>query len=261
MGNVLDNFNITYVIHRSSLLRGKNIMYVIEEKKLTDEELAKAILQSIEYSKTITYFDEWGNCKAIMVTDILDLIHRLQAENETQRKIIEYQDGLPDLVEQQKAEIERLTEAHKNDTMLLYASGLACEQVKAEDAELQKQVETLTEEINILSKVIGSSKRKTRIYELQKQVDELKEQKAFWEGMHDRVCLKLEEYENDIGKLESEIDDLKYELKQARKETAEKFAERLKEKCKMDNPLAWNVFLIHGKTIDEICKEITEDSK
>ena len=53
-----------------------------EEKNLTDEEIAKAILQSIEYSKTITYFDEWGNCKAIMVTDILDLIYRLQDENE-----------------------------------------------------------------------------------------------------------------------------------------------------------------------------------
>ena len=53
----------------------------MDEKKLTDEEIAKAILQSIEYSKTITYFDEWGNCKAIMMTDILDLIHRLQSEN------------------------------------------------------------------------------------------------------------------------------------------------------------------------------------
>ena len=46
-----------------------------------------------------------------------------------------------------------------------------------------------------------------------------------------------------------------------RKETAEKFAERLKEKCKMDNPLELNVFLINGKTIDEICKEIIGDEK
>ena len=65
----------------------------MEEKKLTDEvvvaknaipdeEIAKAILQSIEYGKTITYFDEWGNCKSIFVKDILDLIHRLKKENE-----------------------------------------------------------------------------------------------------------------------------------------------------------------------------------
>lgn len=56
------------------------------EKKLTDEEIAKAILQSIEYSKTITYFDEWGNCKSIMITDILDLIYRLKAEKEELEK-------------------------------------------------------------------------------------------------------------------------------------------------------------------------------
>ena len=58
------------------------------EKKLTDEEIAKAILQSIEYSKTLTYFDEWGNCKAVFVTDILNLIHRLQSENaELQKQV------------------------------------------------------------------------------------------------------------------------------------------------------------------------------
>lgn len=69
----------------------------MEEKKITDEEIAKAILQSIEYSKTITYFDEWGNCKAIMMADVIDLIHRLHSENT-----------------EQKAEIERLTEEREN---------------------------------------------------------------------------------------------------------------------------------------------------
>lgn len=48
-------------------------------------------------------------------------------------------------------------------------------------------------------------------------------------------------------------------LKQQLKELPEKFAEMLKEKCKMDdNPLGLNVFLIDGTIIDEICKEITE---
>ena len=55
---------------------------VVAKNAITDEEIAKAILQSIEYSKTITYFDEWGNCKSIFVKDILDLIHRLKKENE-----------------------------------------------------------------------------------------------------------------------------------------------------------------------------------
>ena len=52
--------------------------------------------------------------------------------------------------------------------------------------------------------------------------------------------------------------DIQQRMRETRKETAEKFAEKLKEKCKMDNPLELNVFLINEKTIDEICKEITE---
>ena len=47
------------------------------------------------------------------------------------------------------------------------------EKVHEEFTELKAEIERLTEENDILSKVIGSSKRKTRIYELQKQVDEL----------------------------------------------------------------------------------------
>lgn len=43
-----------------------------------------------------------------------------------------------------------------------------------------------------------------------------------------RIAVK----ENDIGKLESEIDDLKYELKQARKETAREIFDKLIALCK-----------------------------
>ena len=50
------------------------------EKKMTDEEIAKAILQNIEYSKTITYFDEWGKCKTIKITDILDFTRKNTAK-------------------------------------------------------------------------------------------------------------------------------------------------------------------------------------
>jgi len=79
-----------------------------EEKKLTDEELAKALLQSIEYSKTITYFDIWGNCKSIFITDIIDLIQRLQAENEELKspKFASWKIKFYNA----KEEIERLTE-------------------------------------------------------------------------------------------------------------------------------------------------------
>lgn len=41
--------------------------------------------------------------------------------------------------------------------------------------------------------------------ELQKQIDELKEQKGFWEGMHDRVSLKLEEYDDKSDEYENAL--------------------------------------------------------
>ena len=85
-------------------------------------------------------------------------IQRLQAENETQRKIIEYQDGLPDLVEQQKAQIEQLTEElkiekhnHKATQWHFdnsYNEGLrlldVIEEYKKRETKLQKQVDELT---------------------------------------------------------------------------------------------------------------------
>ena len=98
----------------------------MEEKKLTDEEIAKAILQSIEYSKTITYFDEWGNCKAIMMTDILDLIHRLQSENERLTR-----------------ESDEMFDRHAKENQ---AASLLIEKRNNEIAELQKQVDELKAE-------------------------------------------------------------------------------------------------------------------
>ena len=73
------------------------------------------------------------------------------------------------------------------------------------------------------------------------------------------VVLTEEELDKKIKPFRLEIIALCKDLVQTRKETAEKFAEMLKEKCKMDNnPLGLNVFLINGTTIDEICKEIVE---
>ena len=76
-----------------------------KDKVLTDEEIAKAILQNIEYSRPITYIDEWGNCKDIMLTDILNLIYRLQDEKQ---KIIQDYYCESQQCDVQKAEIEKL---------------------------------------------------------------------------------------------------------------------------------------------------------
>ena len=51
------------------------------------------------------------------------------------------------MIDEQQAEIKRLKQDQAFDAMLLYSSGLACEQVKAENDELKKQVDKLTEEL------------------------------------------------------------------------------------------------------------------
>lgn len=150
----------------------------MEEKKLTDEvvvaknaipdeEIAKAILQSIEYSKTITYFDEWGNCKSIFMTDILDLIHRLKKENEELKspkfaswklKFFNLKDELKkelaeheEFAKKAKAEIERLTEwkdklQDTKDELEQQLIDTGFKEYCEENAELRKQVDELKEE-------------------------------------------------------------------------------------------------------------------
>lgn len=139
---------------------------VVEKNAITDEEIAKAILQSIEYSKTITYFDEWGNCKSIFVKDILDLIHRLKKENEElkspkfaswklkffnlkeefDKELAEHEE----FTKEAKAEIERLTELaelrlrdNQDTCKLLDEKEKQVDELKAENTELYKEHTTL----------------------------------------------------------------------------------------------------------------------
>lgn len=99
----------------------------MEEKKLTENLRICSKTYHVQCGVTCSN-KVCGSCRNILMAEAVDLIN---SKNET--------------IAEQKAEIERLTEAHKKDTMLLYASGLACEQVKAENAELQKQVDELKE--------------------------------------------------------------------------------------------------------------------
>lgn len=132
---------------------------IMEKKKLTDEEIAQALLQNIEYSKTLTYFDKWGNHKAITITDIIAFINRLQ--DDKQKVVQDYYcerqtcDEQKDIIAKQKAEIERLTEGNeilKGNTPLVVgrslgktirAKLLAFDRMKEQNAELQKQVDEL----------------------------------------------------------------------------------------------------------------------
>ena len=76
----------------------------MEEKELTDEDIAQALLQNIEYGRAITYFDKWGNHKSIMIADIIDFINRLQAELKSE--LVEHEE----FTKRAQTEIERLTE-------------------------------------------------------------------------------------------------------------------------------------------------------
>lgn len=136
---------------------------VVAKNAITDEEIAKAILQSIEYSKTITYFDEWGNCKSIFMTDILDLIYRLKKENEElkspkfaswklkffnlkeefDKELAEHEE----FTKKANAEIERLT---KLAELRLRDNQDTCKLL----AEKEKQVDELKEERENMQAVI-----------------------------------------------------------------------------------------------------------
>ncbi len=92
---------------------------------------------------------------------------------------------------------------------------------------LQSENERLTEEKqSLIGRKAGLdysyNQVKEKNAELQKQADELKEQKAFWEGMHDRVCSELEELKEEKSNtdLVTQIYVLKNKLEQAVKDTA-----------------------------------------
>ena len=61
----------------------------MEEKKLTDEEIAKAILQQVEYNAGIPYVDEWLKVKTVKFADILNFIYRLQDKADGYERKIE----------------------------------------------------------------------------------------------------------------------------------------------------------------------------
>ena len=85
----------------------------MKEKKLTDEEIVKALEHCLngDYKtkcKDCPYDNSENYCQA-MDRDVLDLIHRLQAENE-QLKCDTYKTSWKSKFLEAKKEIERLTE-------------------------------------------------------------------------------------------------------------------------------------------------------
>lgn len=137
-----------------------------EEKKLTDEEIAKAILQQIEYNAGIPYINEWQQVKTIKFTDILDFINRLQSNNEEMKKdYIELDLECRELrteSDKKKTEIERLK--------INLANEKKWGKIQAKQAEKETAREILGE-LDLFFK--GTTFRKG--YEFKKIMEKLKE--------------------------------------------------------------------------------------
>jgi hypothetical protein len=252
----------------------------MEEKKLTDEEIVKAFENCCvndcgcaECPYATWYIGNSGGCDGDIEAYVLDLIHRLQAQNaEYERKLTdgelvskEWHDeqvGHAELViEEQKAEIERLTrevDKQKNFVTAWEESWkIADEQntkmrvkLKKENAELQKQVDELKDEReNMQAEILRFEDMKFT----QEHCDLYDENEALKQWLK-RLNVDLEN-EKNWGKIQA---------KQAEKDTAEKFAERLKEaiiNMKWARDDTHIKLVTQGdclKAIDEICKEITE---
>ena len=149
----------------------------MEEKKLTDEEIVKA-LEHCYHNRSCEYCyhnDENGSgeivCRSRLMEKALDLIHRLQDENKELKspkfaswklKFFNLKDELKkelaeheEFTKKAKAEIERLTEretflenAWKTSLESTQTVEIALKANRAREKELQKQVDELKESAN-----------------------------------------------------------------------------------------------------------------
>jgi septal ring factor EnvC (AmiA/AmiB activator) len=152
----------------------------MEEKKLTDEEIVKALEIGSKCCEH-NYLEYWELVRACQ--NGLDLIHRLQDDySKLKEKYVKVLDLNEKVIAEQKAEIERLTEENSKLRVEIVS-------ILNENAELQKQMDELKKPIGkfkdqtALKKAYESlekefTKRSQRLKELQKNNDDLVEDLA-----------------------------------------------------------------------------------
>ena len=114
----------------------------MEEKKLTDEEIVKAleVCMSGKGCEGCPYFENGTDCIRRSEKDTLDFIHRLQDENEDlHEKRMDAEFAIDKWMEdnkKQKEEIERLTKKVENQKAVIKGQNKAIEKEKAESKRL-----------------------------------------------------------------------------------------------------------------------------
>lgn len=168
----------------------------MEEKKLTDEEIVKALeCCSKSWDCNNCKCDKENNnrfiCSENLLKDCLNLIHRLKSENEKLKKVIAEQNSEIERLEDEKYKVEQNLKQCENGYKLeLHTARFDMRMNRERVAELQNRVEKLTEENEILkgnppvlagrslgktirAKLLSFDRMKEQNAELQKQVDEL----------------------------------------------------------------------------------------
>lgn len=154
----------------------------MEEKKLTDEELTKAVEFCISMKESVGYIDGY-KIKVIKFADILDLIHRQKAEIERLKKREKIADKDLDDVSNEwancreenarlKAEIERLTEENEYLDMCGKQFLADYQKCEIERAETQKQAEYWESETKIARRDIDEAVKDTA-REILTEIDDL----------------------------------------------------------------------------------------
>lgn len=211
------------------------------EKKLNDEEIVKAFEhcnKSLPHDKCLLskqHKEDWVTCQSKCGRMIIDLIHRLQAENkgktEHLEKCLDEIERLKTANTEQKAEIERLKNAYREGL----EQGKFDSQVKIE--ELQKQVGELKDEReNMQAEILRFEDMKFT----QKHCDLYSENETLKQWLK-RLNADLEN-EKNWGKIQT---------KQAVKDTAKEIIKWIK----LNGLLEYGGYVIHDSTIEQMCKK------
>ena len=177
----------------------------MEEKKLNDEEIIKDLKFCVEQEDCVRCkYDDCVDCRAFLMEEALDFIHRLQDEKkelqESADLFNDFNEKLTGIIEGQKVEIERLTKENKQ----------------------------LEEEID-LEVDLQTQRKRQIIAESQEFVDELANKNAELQKQVDESMRKIESYQHSFEYIQGYEDGKKQEVKDTVKEILQELYDQIDE--------------------------------